>query len=226
MNFSSIFSSCFYLLRHNYFGFDPKLNVIRVSCLMEEVFGVFMPNSNHVFFSIDVVRMFDKIPMSGVLKIVERFLSCTFTEGKPDGTEFHGCVNFEVLRSLIEMDCQLFDFFRYTSPAFSKNPKPRYFHQLGGIPMGGNTSNLYADLYLSYHLHLIQAALEHLGVKLIRKYVDDLLIYAPKENIEKIVALIVSITRLEFTVELPSAGRLPYLDMLIINDGDSLRTTW
>lgn len=43
--------------------------------------------------------------------------------------------------------------------------------------MGGNTSNLYADIYLIYCLTPISTKLKALGVLMVRKYVDDLLIY-------------------------------------------------
>lgn len=56
--------------------------------------------------------------------------------------------------------------------------------------MGGNTSNIYADVYMSYKLSLIRHKLIQFGVKLIRKYVDDFLIYMPRANIRKVVSLL------------------------------------
>lgn len=137
-----------------------------------------------------------------------------------------GLVNLPLLMKLVNMDSNFFDFFKYTSSSLQAPPLARYFHQKTGIFMGGNTSTLYADLFTSYHVSRLSHELKNLGVLLIRKYVDDFLIYAPKKNFNKIVELISSSTGLEFTIELPQNGFLPYLDLHIRDIDGCLSTKW
>lgn len=196
---------------------DDSINIYRVEDLIEELYSIYHGGSNYGFFSIDVVSMFDRIPMEGVKEVIN-LLDLRFNKG---------IVNKDRLINLISLDCNLFDFFKYVSPN-STNPKKdvRYFHQRLGIPMGGNTSNLYADIYVRHHLSTILYQLKNLGVLMIRKYVDDLLIYAPKENFLKIISIIQRATKLEFTMELPTNGNLPYLDLLIKDKHGMLTTQW
>lgn len=103
----------------------------------------------------------------------------------------------------------------------------RYFRQKKGVPMGGNTSNIYADMYMSYRISLIRSKLKGLGVFLIRKYVDDFLLYLPRANIKRVLKLLEQGTRLAYTVECPNAkGELAYLDLLIVDFGQKLTTRW
>lgn len=73
----------------------------------------------------------------------------------------------------------LYFLYRYGSSAEGENPD-RYFHQRMGIPMGGNTSYIYADLYMRYHIGRVMPRLRKMGLLLIKKYVDDFLCYAPR----------------------------------------------
>lgn len=92
--------------------------------------------------------------------------------------------------------------------------------------MGGNTSTIYADIYISYKLSLIRGRLERLGVRLMGKYVDDFILYMPRKNALKVLALLTSITGLQFTVEYPNyKEELPYLDLLVATN-NQLTTPW
>lgn len=170
--------------------------------------------------------MFDSIPMDKVVYIIHTFLGMSFNHICKDTRRISAMVNEKLLLELIRLDCDEFDFFRCLSPRTFQGTKPRYFHQRKGIPMGGNTSNVYADLYMSFCISRVRKELTSLGVKLMRKYTDDLLLYAPISSVERIVHLFKDITSLDFTVELPSEGKLPYLDLMIVNDGDRMSTTW
>lgn len=93
--------------------------------------------------------------------------------------------------------------------------------------MGGNTSTIYADIFISYKLSLIRGKLEKLGVRLIKKYVDDFIMYMPRKNVSKVLGLLRSITGLQFTVEYPNCkGELPYLDLMVVNNSGQLITRW
>lgn len=213
------------LFSGNYYNFDEKLNVVRVEDLMEDLFASYVPNSENIFFSIDVKSMFDEIPVRGVKEIVKHRLHPHFKHEDLKKKETDYSINSNILCELISLDSDLFDYFRYISPA-SHNSQPLYYRQRKGIPMGGNTSNLYADLYMSYHISRVSAALKELGVLLIRKYIDDFLLYAPQRNVDAIMEVIRKQTRLEYTCELPENGTIPYLDVLVRDHGDHITTTW
>lgn len=178
----------------NYVGFKPDLNVIRVSDLVEEIYSVYDGNPEYCFCSIDVVRMFDCIPMKGVIEIL----------GHLETRMESGFVNIKALTELISMDVNLFDYFKYVSPLGPRRQPIKYYHQRIGIPMGGNTSSIYADLYMSFHLSKMGDLLTKYGIKLIKKYVDDYLIYLPRKMLPKFIADYTILTKLDFTMEYPN----------------------
>lgn len=169
------------------------------------------------FFSVDIISMFDCISMESVINELSKHVGCNIKGG---------FVNIAGLLELIRLDTNLFDVFRFFPPSLGRSKKPRYFHQRVGIPMGGNTSNVYADLYVSICLSKVNIKLERLGVKLIRKYVDDLLLYAPKANVSRIIEVLKDCTKLDFTCELPIDGSLSYLDVTLKDVEGKLSTSW
>lgn len=114
-----------------------------------------------------------------------------------------GFVNIKALIELISMDVNLFDYFKFISPLGTPKSSIRYYHQRLGIPMGGNTSSIYADLYMSYHLSKMGDLLDKYGIKLIRKYVDDYLLYLPRNLLPRFIADYSNLTNLEFTMDYP-----------------------
>lgn len=90
--------------------------------------------------------------------------------------------------------------------------------------MGGNTSTIYADLYMSYCISRVKDQLDALEVKLMRKYVDDFLFYLPKAN--RVLSLMERATKLKFTIELPVNGVLPFLDLQLVEVDNELRLRW
>lgn len=214
----------------NYVGYDPRLNVLHAVDLLEEVCGAHIPGGYYGLFSIDVVSMFDKIPMPGVIGVISKRLSmdCSLPYKTDQGVvhRFPVTVSLPVLCSLIHHDCSTFNTFRYDSPRSSRRVKSRFISQLCGIPMGGNTSNPYAGVYMDYYISVMKPELDALGVVLVRKFVDDLLIYAPLRNAESVRALFCRVTQLDYTLELPVDGCLPFLDLLFMDDGANMRCRW
>lgn len=193
----------------NYPYFDAKLNVIRVSDLGEEILEVYDDDSSYGFCSLDVVKMFDNIPMDKLYKIILTM-----------GMRFNGgAVNAEALVELMRLDCELLDFLKFSSPRKSGDKSVKFYHQRKGIPMGGNTSSIYADLFMSFCMSKIKFQLDALGVKLTRKYVDDFLFYLPKKNFKKLSLPMEEATGLDFTLEEPLDGVLPFLDLQIVDKG-------
>lgn len=201
----------------NYPNFQNNLNVIRVEDLINDIYKVYTGDAEMCFFSADIVSMFDRICMKETVNILKNDFGCHIPGGY---------INVERLLELISLDTDLFDSFRFFEPTITKDRKPRYFHQRIGIPMGGNTSNVYADLYVSFCLSRISSKLKQLGVLLIRKYVDDLLFYGPKKNVKAILVLLKQCTKLDFTCEMPVKGVLPYLDVTLNDVRGELRTSW
>lgn len=213
--------------RHKYTNYDASLNVVRVEDLLDEVLAVYRPLGDYVFFSIDVVSMFNVISMDDVCDILAKHVDKRFSLAFQGYGEFAAEVNPIVLQDFISLDCDVFSYFRFLTPLLCKRQQQvRFFMQRMGIPMGGNTSNLYADLYMGFHLGVIMNELRSMGVLLVKKYVDDLLMYAPASRVNEIVALISASTKLEYTIELPVDGCLPYLDVLLVDQGGQLTTTW
>lgn len=214
----------------NYPGYDPKLNVVRTYDLVEELYGVYQPGGVYGFFSLDVKSMFDVIPMEAVVRIVREKLnmgsSYNYTDDAGNRCQIPALINADVLCQLIMEDCDVYDVFMYDSPLGPKVCKSAYLRQRKGIPMGGNTSNVYADLYMGYFISLMKEELKALGVLLLRKYVDDLLVYAPVCNANEILELFKKMTYLEYTIEMPVDGVLSYLDISLLDDGHTLRTSW
>lgn len=189
--------------------------MIRVEDLIEDIYSIYNSNPSYGFCSIDVVSMFDAISMPKVLHILSQ-LGMNFKDG---------IININMLLDLVKLDCNLLDYFKYVSPT-SPASLPRYICQRQGIFMGGNTSTLYADLFMSFYIAKMKFRLNNLGVLLIRKYVDDLLLYMPKVNFPKVVALFHEVTGLDYTLETPVNGCLPYLDLMILDLNGKLSTTW
>lgn len=180
----------------NYPWFCNDLNVLRVCDLSEEILHVYDGDPSYGFCSIDAVKMFDNIPMGEVYKIIYQL-----------GTRFcAGMVNAKSLVGLMKLDCEFPDYLKFKSPRRGVK-ETQYFHQRKGISMGGNTSTAYADLYMSYALAKAKGSFDSLGVKLMRKYVDDFLFYLPKANYDALLVLMERITCLKYTIEVPKDGR-------------------
>lgn len=160
--------------------------------------------------------MFDNLSMDFVKNVISSMNLCV---------ENNCVISLKRLLDLINLDSNLFDLFHYKSPTFPPSP-PRYYHQRKGIFMGGNTSSIYADLYMNYCVVQMKKELAELDVKIVRKYVDDFLLYLPKRNFEAVLELFKAKTSLDFTLEAPIDGHLPYLDVLIKDRNGILTTQW
>lgn len=206
----------FSFYRSNYVGFTASLNVLRVDDLINDLYLVYRGDPEYGFCSLDVVSMFDRLSMDLVKKAI-------FLLDMRIGKEC--VVSRSRLLELVDVDAKILNVFRYVSPTIPSSPAT-YVHQCKGIFMGGNTSTAYADIYMSVCVSHMQAELESLGVLLLRKYVDDFLLYLPKRNFAAVLELFQRVTQLDFTIEEPVNGRLPYLDVMLNDVAGELTTTW
>lgn len=72
--------------------------------LINDMYSVYDPDPAYCFLSIDVIKMFDEIPMSAVCNVIKAL----------DAQVDFGCyVNISLLLDLVSLDCDLFNYFQY-----------------------------------------------------------------------------------------------------------------
>lgn len=217
IDFLYIFLRCFSPLysSRNYANYNPSLCVLDSRDLPEELFAVYDPDSTDVFYSMDVVSLFDKVPLDLLCLTIEK-LGAAVDRGFID----HVC-----LMELVSLDLYHLNLFSFRLNGVAKSKK-MFYEQVNGIPMGGNTSTVYADIYLSYHLSMLGDLRVRYGIKFIRKYVDDFLVYGSRGSISRFISDYSALTKLAFTVEHMVDGRLPFLDMVLVVQDRMLTTSW
>lgn len=181
-----------------------------------ELYTILDPSSKNVFYSMDVVSLFDRIPLPALRSVISKLGVII-----PNGIVDMGC-----LLELVDMDLYKLNLFRFQPNGLS-NGKSLFYEQVDGIPMGGKTSSIYADIYLSYNLSLLGNLHVKYGISYIRKYADDFLVYGPISSITRFVEDYSAVTQLEFTIEHADIhGKLPFLDMCITLWKGVLTTRW
>ncbi|XP_075150624.1 uncharacterized protein LOC142224722 [Haematobia irritans] len=104
-----------------------------------------------------------------------------------------------------------------------------FYHQTYGMPMGNPLSPTIANIVLDNLLDevILELNSKNIKIKLITKYVDDLLAIINKDDEQEIMKLLNSYhTKIQFTIEKEKNGEIPYLDMKMIKDGSSIITDW
>ena len=160
------------------------------------------------FATLDVVSMFDNIEIHKVLRIIKQL--CLHNRNNIS-------LRYELLEKLILIESVDLNIFQ------NKNKLYKY---IKGIPMGGNTSPMYADIYMTYHISRVADRLKNLNLIMIKKYIDDIIIYAPRNNINRIKNILE--IALDLQLELNHIPEEPtiYLDMEIYNNENTLETKW
>lgn len=101
----------------------------------------------------------------------------------------------------------------------------KYYKQIDGCPMGSPISPCIANFILNLLLDDIISKLDFTP-KLIKKYVDDLIIICPKNATTNIHQIFNKFhPKIQFTVELEINRRMPYLDLMIIRNSNNTITT-
>ena len=122
-----------------------------------------------------------------------------------------------------------------------------YYTQTDGLAMGSPLAPYLANGWLSQYddtiaasldpvppvedpvedLQIVEAPVQQVQNKLYHRYVDDILMSISVNTIDQKLALINNLHKsLGFTIERESEGKIPFLDMLIINQEGILSSTW
>ena len=167
-----------------------------------------LPPIPYDFATLDINSMYDNINIHRVLDIIHEF---------HNNTNKNISVNYDNLKKLIEIDCKILNYFEYN--------KNIYLFKKG-IPMGGNTSPIYADIYTTYRISKAIGKLKNLGIILIRKYVDDILIFGPRHNIQRIKDVLQETLKMDLDLNHEPKKSTIFLDMEIRYENNKISMLW
>ncbi|EJY57408.1 AAEL017571-PA [Aedes aegypti] len=163
-----------------------------------------------VLFSLDVVSLFTNVPVDFALESIRLRWEEIEEHTKLDEESFTEMVK-------IVLDSTYFQY------------KGKFYKQKFGIPMGSPISPVVANIVLE---RIEKDALEKLctrGIvpRFFKRYVDDCLLCARKEEVEAILNVFNGFhQRLQFTVELEVEGKLKFLDMILRREDNTITTEW
>lgn len=173
---------------------------------VEDLTNIHVPN-NYKLISLDVVSLFTNIPKTLVTQIIKKrwnYISC-FTELSRDD-----------FISLVDLT--------FESSYFTYNNI--FYKQIDGTAMGSPTSPSFANLIM---FELFEYAVEKLkfNIPLIKVYVDDLILLVPEDQIQTTFNTFSSFhEKLTFTIERENNNSIPFLDMMVIRQDNTLITDW
>ena len=97
-----------------------------------------------------------------------------------------------------------------------------YYKQTDGLAMGSPPAPYLANIWLSNFDPVISER-----AKLYQRYMDDILTVIKKSMIDsKLVEINQLHENLKFTIEKESEGRLPFLDLCLLHNNKTVKTTW
>ncbi|XP_068989277.1 uncharacterized protein [Neodiprion pinetum] len=173
------------------------VNAIRDLCLPPD----------HILVSLDVVSLFTNVPQDLAINAVKQ--------------RWHQLVD-KISVPLNELLKALHICFKAAIFKFNHN----IYAQTYGLPMGSPLSPILSDLVLD---DLEQYCLNKLDFKpsFFFRYVDDIITDVPSGKVAEMLSVFNSFhPRLQFTSELESNHRISFLDVLIINDNQLIKTDW
>lgn len=91
----------------------------------------------------------------------------------------------------------------------------KYYQQIDGLTIGGSVSGILADFVVT---DLLDSVITKAGFDptLLVKYVDDTLVFMPKEEVENFFNLLNEEDKsIKLTVEIEEENKIPYLDMMM-----------
>ncbi|XP_071639978.1 uncharacterized protein [Temnothorax longispinosus] len=164
-------------------------------------------NTDEVLVSLDVTALFTNIPKELVLRGIEkRWL------------DISGNTKLNLPQFLHAIELVL------GSTSFSFNGDT--YEQIFGSPMGSPLSPILADVVME-DLETHCLAMLNFSLSFFRRYVDDVIAVIPKDKIGDVLDAFNNYhPRLKFTHELEVNGAIPFLDTLIIKNGNRLLTNW
>ena len=184
-----------------------KYNIRNSFEFCDYVNNVKLPDG-HVLVSFDVVSLFTCIP----IQLVRKSIFKHWTEIE-ENTSICLDIFWEITEFCIE--CSYFAL------------QGEYYKQKFGTAMGNPLSPIIADMVLE---DLLDEAIEmvDLPILILKKYVDDLFLSLPRDQIEAVRNVFNGINQhLQFTSEVEVGNRLPFLDMMLIRKEDqTVKTEW
>lgn len=153
--------------------------------------------------SLDVKSLFTNIPRDLVIQVIDSSWSSISEHTPIDKDTFMQLINFTFNSS----------FFSY---------KGNYFKQTFGMPMGDPLSPILANLVMNY---VANSAINRLDFHppFLFIYVDDTLTAIPTDKLNHSLQVFNSVNpKLQFTTEVESNNRIPFLDITVINNNGTI----
>lgn len=181
---------------------------VKNSLIVKERLNEMFISRNETLVSFDVVSLFPSIPIDLVLKILTRKWNVIKTH-----TNMPKMLFFDIIRFVL-IDSTFFDY------------DGTVYRQMNGCAMGSNISPTIASIVTNELFDVIIPQLPF-ELRLLLKYVDDILAIVPKRLVSRVLTLLNSFdAKIQFTMELEKDDTLPYLDLLIIRDNNKIITNW
>lgn len=153
-------------------------------------------------FSFDVVSLFTNAPVNKIMNILEKRWDEIAALTNLDKQEF---------MEMIEI-CTTNSYFAFNNQCYK---------QCYGTPMGAPISPILVELLMDDVLDKVQAKMEQKSrrIPILKKYVDDLFLLLPKNDVDEILSIFNSIEeRIQFTFERETSNSIPFLDMTVFRD--------
>uniref|UniRef100_A0A5S6QL89 Reverse transcriptase domain-containing protein n=1 Tax=Trichuris muris TaxID=70415 RepID=A0A5S6QL89_TRIMR len=103
----------------------------------------------------------------------------------------------------------------------------KFYSQEKGAPMGSSLSPVIAELFME-HLEekAFPSGLSEHNVKLFKRYVDDIFAIVKQGKEDELLNHLNNLFpgKIQFTIEREEEGCLPFLDVLVVKEGNQLKT--
>lgn len=161
-----------------------------------------------VLVSFDVVSLFTSVPLDlAIQSAMKRWNRITK----------HTDMSKELFKKVLTFCVTDNNYFKYGD---------NFFRQTSGLPMGGNLSTVLCDFVLEDLFDSVLPKLKHKPTFL-KKYVDDVITALPRSCVDGVLRLLNSYhPQIQFTVEIEDNCQLPFLDLLLIREHNSIVTDW
>ncbi|XP_058817820.1 uncharacterized protein LOC131681126 [Topomyia yanbarensis] len=188
-------------------SFNSEYNISDSFQFVEYIKQTTLP-PNYVLVSFDVVSLFTNIPIELVTHDI--IMEWSNIRNSTD-------INLDLFLELVEF-CVNNSYFRF---------RDKYYNQTFGTAMGSPLSPILADIVMENLLKTVTRKLPF-AIPIIRKYVDDLFMALPKDQIPTTLDTFNAYNpHLQFTKEVESKNKLPFLDTIITRKFDqSLSSQW
>lgn len=165
-------------------------------------------DDNEVLISFDVVSLFPSIPINLALQTIKE---------KWTILEKFTRIPQELFMEILTFCIKETRYFKY---------EDKLYEQRKGMPMGSPASPVIADIIMEV---LLDTSLNKMKTKpkILTKYVDDLFAIVRKDTIESVMTTLNAFHKnIQFTMEEEINGKLPYLDAVVIRQGNRLNFNW